>query len=59
MKIYFPKTNKLYKILHKNTLKVSYSCMNNMSSIPSSHNLNVINPYKTQTYGYNYIIEES
>ena len=59
IKIYFPKTNKLNKILHKNTLKVSYSCMNKMSSILSSHNLNVINPYKTQTYGYNYIIEES
>ena len=27
--------------------------MCNMASILSSHNLNVINPYKTQTYGWN------
>ena len=29
---YFPKTNKLRKIFNKNTVKVSYSCMGNMSS---------------------------
>ena len=33
--------------------------MSNMSSILSSHNLNVINPYKTQTYGCNCRIRES
>ena len=47
IKRYFPKTNKLPKIFNKNTVKVSYSCMSNMSPILSSHNLNVINPYKT------------
>ena len=49
IKTYFPKTNKLHKIFNKNTVKVSYSCMSNMSSILSSYNLNVNNPYKTQT----------
>ena len=32
---------------------MSYSCVSNISSIISSHNLNVINPYTTQTYGCN------
>ena len=55
----FPKTNKLHKIFDKNTVKVSYSCMSNMWSILSSHNLNVINPNKTQIYGCNCRIKES
>ena len=33
--------------------------MSNMSSILSSHTLNVINPFKTQTYGFNCEIKES
>ena len=33
--------------------------MIHMSSIPTSHNLNIINPYKTQTYYCNYRIKES
>ena len=33
--------------------------MSNMSSILSSHNLNVINSYKTQTYGCNCKKKES
>ena len=53
IKKYFPKTNKLHKIFNKNTVKVSYSCMSNISSILSSHNLNLRNPYKTNTYGCN------
>ena len=59
IKMYFPETNKLHKIFNKNTVKVSYSCMSNMSSILSSHDLNVINPYKAQTYGCNCRIKES
>ena len=35
---HFPKTNKLYKIFNKNTVKISYSCMRNMGSIISAHN---------------------
>ena len=59
IKVYFPKTNKLYKIFNKNPVKVGYSRMSNMSSILSSHNLNVINPCKTQAYGCNCRIKES
>ena len=55
----FPKTNKLHKIFNKNTVKVSYNCMSNMTSILSSHNLNVINTFKTQTYSCNYRTEKS
>ena len=33
--------------------------MSNMPTILSSHDLNVINPYKTQTYGCNCRIKES
>ena len=40
------------------SVKVSYSCMSK-SSILSSHNLNVIYPYKTQTYCYNCRTKES
>ena len=59
IKRYFLKTNKLHKIFKKNTVKVSYSGMSNVSSILSSYNLNVINPYKTQTYGCDCRIKES
>ena len=33
--------------------------MSNMSSVLSSHDLNEINPHKTQTYGCNCRIKES
>ena len=59
IKRYFPKTNKLHKIFNKNTVKAIYSCMSTMSSILSSHNLNVANPYKTQAYGCTCRIKES
>ena len=39
----FPKTHRLHKIFNRNTLKVSYSCMPNVSSIISSHNKKVLN----------------
>ena len=34
---HFPKSNKLHKIFNRNTVKVSYSCTDNISSIISSH----------------------
>ena len=46
-KRYFLITTKLHKIFNENTVKVSYSCMSNISPMLSSINLNVINPYKT------------
>ena len=38
---------------------MSYSCISIISSILCSHNVNVINPYKTQTYGFNFKGKES
>ena len=38
----FPRTHKFRKILNRNTLKVSYSCLPNMSVIISSHNKKVL-----------------
>ena len=35
---HFPKSHRLHKILKKNTVKVSYSCMQNMSKIYKRHN---------------------
>ena len=39
----FPKSNPLHKIFNWNTLKLSYSCMNNVKLIISSHNKTIIN----------------
>ena len=33
LKQHFPKSYRLHKIFNKNTVRVSYSCMNNVSSI--------------------------
>ena len=35
---HFPKSNPLHKIFNRNTLKLSYSCMNNIKTITSNHN---------------------
>ena len=40
---HFPKSNKLHAIFSRNTVKVSYSCTQNMSSMIKSHNKKVIN----------------
>ena len=39
----FPKSNKLHAIFNRNTIRVSCSCIQNMSSIPKSHSRKVIN----------------
>ena len=57
IKKHFPKTHKLHKIFHKNTVKISYSCMSNILSIISGHNKNLLNRTVTQ-YGYNCRIRE-
>ena len=57
IKKHFPKTNKLHKIFNKNTVKISYSCINNISSIISWHNKNFLNASVTQ-YGCNCRIRE-
>ena len=38
----FPKSHKFHKILNRNTLKVSYSCTPNISSIISAHNKKIL-----------------
>jgi len=37
---------KLYKILNRNTVKVSYSCMPNVGSLITSHNIKVLNEHR-------------
>ena len=49
---HFPKDHQMHKIFNKNTIKVSYSCMNNISSILSNHNKNILKPKQT-SFGYN------
>ena len=39
---HFPPSNKLSKIFNRNTLKMSYSCMNNINRIIKSHNSDVM-----------------
>jgi len=39
----FPKSHKFNKLFNRNNLKVSYSCLPNISSIISSHNKKVLN----------------
>ena len=45
---HFPKSHKLYKILNRNTVKISYSCMNNMSKIIKEHNKKVTSKLRDQ-----------
>ena len=42
----------MHKIFNKNTVKVSYSCINNMDTIISGHNYNILNP-KHKSFGCN------
>ena len=59
IKKHFPKHNSLNKIFNKNTVKVSYSCMGNISSIISSHNKNILNPVSNTKHGCNCRSKES
>ena len=45
---HFPRTNRLYKIFSRNTVKVSYSCMENVRQITKNHN-NYVNSKKTKS----------
>ena len=58
IKKHFPIANILHKIFDKNTLKISYSHMSNISWIISGHNKNLLNPTVTQ-YGCNCRIKEN
>ena len=50
---YFPKEHKLHKIFNKNTLKVSYSCSQNMTQIINSHNRKAKQPKKEESLSCN------
>ena len=52
LKKHFPKKNKLHKIFNKNNVKISYSCMSNISSIIAGHNKSLLQP-KITKYGCN------
>ena len=43
---HFPKENKLRKIFNRNTIKISYSCMNNTKEIVDNHNKRILNSSK-------------
>ena len=45
---HFPAGHKLHKIFNTNTVKVSYSCMNNVKSIITNHNTRIIRKNQTQ-----------
>ena len=46
---HFPKSHLLHKIFNRNTIKVSYSWMKNVSKIIKQHNRNVSNKKEKQT----------
>ena len=47
---HFPKSNKLHKIFNKNTVKLSYSCTENIQQIIKKHNKHIMNqPQSTHT----------
>lgn len=41
---HFPKHHRYHKLFNRSNVKVSYSCMNNMAAVISSHNAKVLNP---------------
>ena len=43
---HFPKDHKLRKIFNRNTIKISYSCMNNTKQIIDNHNKLILNSSK-------------
>ena len=59
IKKHFPKGNCLNKVFNRSTIKVSYSCMGNISSILSSHNKNILDPVSNTKYGCNCRSKES
>ena len=49
VKKHFPKHHRLHKIFNTNTVKLSYSCMSNMSNFIKQHNSNILSsPTKTE-----------
>ena len=46
---HFPHHHKFNKIFNRNTIKVSYSCMDNMESMIHKHNAKILNPLPENT----------
>ena len=46
---HFPRSSKLHKIFNKNTVKVSYSCTQNMSQIIKGHNKKIVQKETQET----------
>ena len=44
VKKHFQRNNSFHKIFNKNTIKVSYSCIRNISSIIASHSKSILRP---------------
>ena len=49
---HFPRNHTTHKIFNRNTVKIIYSCLRNISSIISSHNHNILWP-KQKSFGCN------
>ena len=48
---HFSQNHTMYKIFNRNTVKISYSCLRNISSIISSHNCNIFWPKQRRNKG--------
>ena len=49
----FPKSHPLHKIFNRNTVKLTYSCMKNVSQTIKQHNKNLSNKKEKQTNSWN------
>ena len=58
VKKHFPRNNSFQKIFNKNFIKISYSCMRDISSVIASHNKSILLP-KEKEYGCTYRNKES
>ena len=45
---YFPKTNKLHKIINRSNVKVSCSCLPNFANVIKSYNNRILSEEKTK-----------
>ena len=52
VKKHFSRKNSFHKIFNKNTIKISYSCMRNISSMIASRNKSILRP-AAEEYGCN------
>ena len=46
---HFPPSNKLHKIFNRHNVRISYSCLDNMSSFINRHNRKILNKHTRQT----------